>query len=247
MLSLSQIIKTLQADVEDLKINGGGSGGSGSLAGAVDIRLGNTSYGDNASVNVRRGTDNIVYLDFVLPTPVTDAHQFGVVVAASTLHHVIDRLTLPVTATNTLTLTEKPNSCPVIITINGFSYVEASDVFSVDRSSKRITWAGDVAGFDLNRDLATEVFVSYEVSQTVTRINEKIQVSAIAGNQFSLANTPNNTKVAIVINGVVYFEEQGDFTVNRSTKRIVWNPSVTGFDIDSTLSGYVTVSYEIDV
>jgi len=246
MLSLSQIIKTLQADVEDLKINGGGSGG-GSLAGAVDIRLGNVSYGDNPQVNVRRGTDNIVYLDFVFPTPVTDARQFGVVVAASTLHHVIDRVVLPATPTNRLALTEKPNSCPVIITINGFSYVEASDVFSVDRSSKTITWNADVAGFDLNSDLAAEVFVSYEVSQTVTRINEKIQISAISGNQFTLANAPNNTKVAIIINGVVYFEEQGDFSINRSTKRITWNSAQTGFDIDATLTGYLTVSYEIDV
>lgn len=244
MLSLSQIIKNLQADVEDLKLNGGGSGGGG---GVVDIRLGSTTYGDNASVNVRKGTDNIVYLDFVLPTPVTDARQFGVVVAASTLHHVIDRLALPAVATNKLTLTEKPNSCPVIITINGFSYVEASDVFTVDRTTKTVTWNADVAGFDLNSELTSEVFIGYEVSQTVTRMNETITISSIAGNQFNLSNTPNNTKIVIIINGVVYFEEQGDFTVNRNLKRVTWNSERVGFDIDSTLSGYLTVSYEIDV
>ena len=249
MLSLSQTIKELKSKVENLELNGGGGSGSGggAVSGAVDIQIGNVTYGDTMDVSARKGNNGVVYLDFVLATPVTDARQFGVVVAASTLHHVVDRIALPSVATNTLSLTEKPNTCPVILTVNGFSYVEAGDAFSVDRSSQRLVWNESEAGFGLNKDLAEEVFVSYEVSKTVTRINEKVNISSISSNQIALANVPNDTKVAIIINGVVYFEEQGDFTVNRSGKRITWSKSNTGFDIDSTLTGYLTVSYEIDV
>ena len=248
MLSLSQTIKELKEKVQNLELNGGGSGsGTGSLSGAVDIQIGQVSYGDTMNVSARKGNNGTVYLDFVLANPVTDAKQFGVVVAASTLHHVVDRIELPAVATNILNLTEKPNTCPVILSVNGFSYVEASDVFSVDRSSQRLNWNETEAGFALNKDLADEVFVSYEVSKTVTRINEKISISSISSNQIALQNVPNETKVAIIINGVVYFEEQGDFSVNRSDKKITWSSSNTGFDIDSTLTGYLTVSYEIDV
>lgn len=248
MLSLSQTIKDFRERIQNLEVNGGGSGsGSGSLSGAADIQVGKVSYGDTMNVSARKGQNGTVYLDFVLANPVTDARQFGVVVAASTLHHVIDRVELPSVATNELNLTEKPNTCPVILNINGFSYVENSDVFSVDRSNKRLTWNQSEAGFGLNKDLANEVFVSYEVSKTVTRINEKINIGSISSNKIALTNVPNETKVAIVINGVNYFEEQGDFSVDRSNKRITWNSTSTGFDIDSTLSGYITVSYEIDV
>lgn len=238
--SLSQTIADLKTRVSNVEVNGGGSG-----SGIANIQIGNVTYGNVPSVT-SRNVNGVVYLDFVLANPITDAKQFGIVVAASTLHHVIDRIALPATATNTIQLTETPNSCPVIITISGFSFVESSGMFTVNRSAKTITWNATTAGFSLDSNLATEIYVGYETATTVTRINEKVTISTISNNTFTLVNTPNSTKIAILINGVVYLEEQGDFSVNRSTKVVTWNATTTGFSLDNTLTGYLAVSYEIN-
>lgn len=248
MLSLSLMLKEMQNKINNLEI-----GGSGTLTlDTSKIQLGNVTYHDgNPTITTRYANGN-VYFDFVLTNPITDAKQFGAVVVNSTIHHVVDRITLTVSPKTSFTLTEKPNSCPVVITINGFSYLESGsgdDVFTVNRDTKTVTWHSSKAGFDLTTETATTVYVSYEVSEAVVKKRENINVSSIVNNSFKLTDTPNATPVGIIINGVSYFEEGNEFTVNRAVSpvSIVWNQNTTGFALDSSLTGYITVLYEIDL
>jgi len=197
MISLSQIIKSLQSDVEALKSGVGGgsivSGGGGATA------------------------------------------------------RVIDRIALGSSTQNRLNLSNTPNTNSVVITINGFSYVEKSGVFTVDRSTKVVAWNASTAGFELNSSLAKEVFISYDVNDvSLTKVTENISVSSISNNRFNLSQYPSNAKISICINGIMYFEERGDFSVSRSDKVVQWNSTKTGFSIDSTLHGYLTITYEAD-
>jgi len=248
MLSLSLMLKEMQQKIANLEI-----GGSGTLSlDTSKIQLGNVTYHDgNPTITTRYANGN-VYFDFVLTNPITDAKKFGTVVVNSTIHHVIDRISLTASPQTSFVLTEKPNNCPVVITINGFSYLESGtgdDVFTVNRDTKTVTWNAAKAGFTLTTETAATVYVSYEVSEAVSKQRENIDISSIVNNSFKISNVPNATPVVIMINGVSYFEEGNDFTVNRAVSpvSIIWNSNTTGFSLDSSLTGYITVLYEINL
>ena len=253
MLSLSLMLKEMQQKISNLEI-----GGVGTLEfDASKIQLGTVTYHDGNPTVTSRYENGNVYLDFVLTNPITDAKKFGTIVVNSTIHHVIDRIPLSALPKTTFTLTEQPNECPIVITINGFSYHEtksSDDMFEVNRSLKQVTWYTNKSGITLDAELADTIYVSYEVSESVSKQRENIDISQIVDNSFNLSAKPNDTPVTIVINGVSYFETpnfsgSSDFTVNRiaDTPAIVWNTEVTGFSLDSSLTGYVTVLYEIDI
>lgn len=252
MLSLSLMLKELQQKVTNLEI-----GGVGTLEfDTSKVKIGTVSYHDgNPTINTRY-VDGSVYFDFVLTNPITDAKKFGTVVVNSIIHHVIDRIPLTSVPKTTFTLTEKPNECPIVITVGGFSYHEtksSDDIFEVDRERKQVTWYTAKSGITLDSDLADTIYVSYEVSDSVSKQRENIDISHIIDNSFSITQKPNDTSVVIYINGVAYFEDNNDFTVNRSAAAdaaavpIIWNSDVTGFSLDSSLTGYITVLYEIDI
>lgn len=254
MLSLSLMLKEMQDKINTLEESGGG----GSVNFDVSKIRTSTSYHDGQpTVTPRYDTDGNIWLDFTLTNPITNPKQFGAVIVDSSIHHVVDRISLSESAMSIISLTEKPNSCPVIITINGCSYIEtsASDCpFTVNRNSKQITWHSSIAGIALTKkSLAPVIYVRYEVTDAVEKMRENIDITQIVNNSFSLSNDsasrPNSTSVVIIINGVSYFEDNEEFVVNRTTNpaTISWNQSKTGFALDSGLTGYVTVLYEIDV
>lgn len=248
MLSLSLTLKQLKEKINNLEL-----GGTSTLTlDTSKIQVGSVTYHDGNPVVTPRYENGNVYLDFILTNPITDAKRFGAVVANSVIHHVIDRIALPSVAKSTFTLTEKPNSCPVVVTVKGFTYLEAGsgdDVFVVDRDNKKLTWYPGRAGFELSDAIAPVIYIGYEVSETVTKIRENVNIESIVNNGFNLTNKPNNTPVVIYINGVSYFEEGNDFTVNRAVDpvSVVWSTAVTGFSLDSSLTGYIAVLYEVDV
>lgn len=248
MLSLSLMLKEMRQKISNLEI-----GGSGTLS--IDtsrIMIGNVTYDDdNPSVSTRYQNGN-VYFDFVLTNPITDAKRFGTVVVKSTMHHVVDRKPLTENDIASIALSEVPNTCPVIVSVAGCSYFETGsgdDVFTVNRKDKTVIWHSTKAGFGLNTDIASTVYVHYEVSESVSQKVEYITVSSIVDNGFKLSDVPNSTKVTVIINGVSYFEEGGEFTVNRSVTptSITWNMEKTGFSLDSSLTGYIKVIYDVNL
>lgn len=248
MLSLSLMLKEMRQKISNLEI-----GGSGTLTlDTSRIQIGNVNYHDgNPTVTTRYANGN-VYLDFMLTNPITDAQRFGTVVVKSTMHHVVDRIPLAATAKVSLTLSEIPNTCPVIVSVAGCSYFETGsgdDAFTVNRDSRTVTWHPVKAGIELNTEIASTVYVHYEVSESVSQQVEYIDVSSIVNNSFKLSAVPNSTKVAVIINGVSYFEEGEEFTVNRAVTptSILWNTSKTGFSLDSSLTGYIKVVYDINL
>lgn len=82
---------------------------------------------------------------------------------------------------------------------------------------------------------------------TGVKQRESIDISSIENNSFYLNGKPNLMPVTVIINGVSYFEEENDFTVNRTVSPavVLWNSEVTGFNIDNELTGYVTAIYEM--
>lgn len=82
---------------------------------------------------------------------------------------------------------------------------------------------------------------------TGVKQREPIDINSIEDNKFYLTGKPNLAPVTVIINGVSYFEEENDFTVNRteSPAVVLWNSEVTGFVIDNELTGYVTAIYEM--
>lgn len=254
MLSLSLMLKDLQRKITNLEI-----GGTSTVEfDTSKIKIGTVSYHDGKPTINLRYDNGDVYFDFVLTNPITDAKQFGTVVVNSMIHHVIDRIPLTAVPKTTFTLTEKPNECPIVITVGGFSYHEtksSDDIFEVNREYKQVTWYTSKSGITLDNELADTIYVSYEVSDSVSKQRENIDISQIIDNSFAITKKPNNTSVIIYINGVAYFEDNNDFTVNRAIAGdsgttavpIIWNSEVTGFSLDSSLTGYITVLYEIDI
>lgn len=61
---------------------------------------------------------------------------------------------------------------------------------------------------------------------------------------FTLTKTPNDRKVKMIINHLVYNETE-DFTVDRTTKTITWTATTAnnGFDIDTELTDKVHILY----
>ena len=254
MLSLSLMLKELQQKVTNLEI-----GGVGTLEfDTSKVKIGTVTYHDGKPTINTRYVDGSVYFDFVLTNPITDAKQFGTIVVNSMLHHVIDRIPLTSVPKTTFTLTEKPNECPIVITVGGFSYHEtksSDDIFEVNRDLKQVTWYTSKSGITLDSELADTIYVSYEVSESVSKQRENIDISQIVDNSFAITQKPNNTSIIIYINGVAYFEDNNDFTVNRTAILdsnttgipVIWNTENTGFSLDSSLTGYITVLYEIDI
>lgn len=255
MLSLSLMLKELQQRVNNLEV-----GGVGTLEfDTSKIQIGTVNYHDGNPTVTTRYADGNVYLDFVLTNPIVDAKKFGTIVVNSTLHHVTQTVLLKSTPTTTFTLDEKPNECPIVITVNGFSYHEtpANDIFGVDRANKTVTWYQARSGIVLDTELASAIYVNYEVSQAVSKQRDVISIEDIVDNRFYLTNVPNSSYVTVIINGVSYFEENNDFTVFRTVDfnpdpsviavPVEWNTSVTGFSLDSSLTGYIVALYEIDI
>lgn len=112
-------------------------------------------------------------------------------------------------------------------------YVDQQDVNFNDTLKSQIT------------SIVTSVLSNY--SGTGTRQKESIVISTIDNNSFYLNKKPNLTPVTVIINGVSYFEDEGDFVVNRtvSPAAVLWNSDKTGFNIDKELTGYMTAIYEI--
>lgn len=248
MISLSLMLKEMQQQISDLQT---GNGGTVSFD-ARKIQLGQVKYHDGVPTVSMRHDNGIAYLDFTLTNPITDAKQFGVVVAESTIHHQLDRIQLDAATTTSFVISEKPNNCPVVITINGFSYLETGEsdsIFTVDRNAKVITWNATKAGFVLNSNLAATIYVSYEVSKAIEKVRENIPIASIGNDTFNITNKPNSDPAVIIINGVSYFEEGNDFTINRvlSPCPVAWSSTKTGFHLDNTITGYVTIIYNIDV
>ena len=231
--------------------NGTIIGDSGSTISGGITRI-TTSYELGNSPDVVATTSNgTTNLHFTLVAPIVDPHQFGVTLSEIARHHIVDSFDLTSTATTTITLTDKPNSCPVIVLLAGKSYAEVTgdDSFSVDRTGENgiITWKiGSTV--PLSTTTAPKIYVHYEISKTLVRHKENITLSGIVRNSFTITNTPNSDNTAAIINGVVYFEERNDFSVDRTNKRVTWNPSATGFNINSgTLSGYLTFCYNTEI
>lgn len=63
--------------------------------------------------------------------------------------------------------------------------------------------------------------------------------------EFALTSTPTNDLVKMVINHLVYVENE-DFTVDRAAKKVTWTLTAAnnGFDIDAELTDKVTFEYK---
>ena len=251
-LRLSTIINSLTGNAPTTDTGGNGSSSESTtttIVSPLQIAIGKVTIGDVPNVTLRK-EGGINKLDFVLAAPIDSLNQFSAVVSQIAHHHVIDTITTNAVPLTQFSLAEKPNSCPIIILFNGKTYAEvpgSEQAFTVDRSGDTavIIWHSNNAGVTLSNTVAEKVYVHYEVSTTIMHIRENIDITQISTNSFFIADTPNETKAAIIINGVVYFEDKGDFTINRTTRRVTWSASQTGFSINSnSLSGYLTVCYD---
>jgi len=61
---------------------------------------------------------------------------------------------------------------------------------------------------------------------------------------FDLEEEPNDNTIKLLINGVIY-EENDSFTCDRSTKTVTWTftSSNDGFDLNSDLAEHITIYY----
>ena len=248
-LRLSTIINSLTGNAPTTDTSGTGGSTTTTVVSPLQIAIGTVTIGDVPNVTLRK-ENGINKLDFVLAAPIDSLNQFSAVVSQTAHHHVIDTITTSTVPLTQFALAEKPNNCPVIILFNGKTYAEVSGsekAFTVDRSGSTtvIVWHPNNAGVTLSSTVAEKIYVHYEVSTTIMHVRENIDITQISTNSFLIADTPNATKAAIIINGVVYFEDKGDFTINRTTRRVTWSASQTGFSINSnSLSGYLTVCYD---
>lgn len=106
----------------------------------------------------------------------------------------------------------------------------------------------DVAFFNQVKSYINNTVIPYLLSSGSglgSKKREVIDISSISDNSFTLSKVPDSSMVIIVINGVLYFEENNDFTVNRTSSpvSVIWNTEITGFEIDNNLSGYISVFY----
>lgn len=78
------------------------------------------------------------------------------------------------------------------------------------------------------------------------KTKENIPINRISDNSFSLSGVPDSSSVTVIINGVHYFEDNYEFTVDRakSPVTISWNSDTTGFSLDTDLKGYIAVLYK---
>lgn len=64
---------------------------------------------------------------------------------------------------------------------------------------------------------------------------------------FTLSDVPGTKKVSLIINGAVYLEGEGFFTVDRAGKKLTWvfNDAAGGFDMEDTFA--VTAQYSVGI
>ena len=245
-LRLSTIINSLTGNIPTT-----GTGGSTetTVVSPLQIEIGTVTLGTTPSVSLTK-QGGVNKLNFVLAAPIDSLSQLSAVVEQTAHHHVIDTITMNTAPLTEFALAEKPNSCPIIIIFNGKTYAEVSGAeqpFKVERTGDTATikWYSSRAGVTLSSSVAEKLYIHYEVSTTILHVRENIDITQISTNSFFIADTPNETMAAIIINGVVYFEDKEDFTINRTTRKVTWSASKTGFSINSnSLSGYLTVCYD---
>ena len=243
-LRLSKIINSLVDG--DISEGGSSSGGSGF---SRAIQVGPVTWGNVPSVRAET-VNGVTTLYFTLVHPIENAEQFMATVSETDHHHIIDAISLTTTEITELNLTQTPNSCPIIVMVKGQTFAEVNqDFFTVDREHKKITWNPTSTGIILTTiTAAPKVYIHYETSKTIGHRRANFDISDITTNTIKLTETPNDTKAMIIINGVCYFEDKGDFSLNRGTQTIQWSSQNTGFSISSsTLSGYITVCYDVDL
>ena len=212
--------------------------------------------------------DNNIFFKFTLPRPIENAERFGVIVAETMAEERVQIVPLQVNDTYSITLDARP-MFPVTIFVGGYSYIEvykdspniAVAPFTVDRVNKVITWRNSNAQRALNTSLASYAFVLYKVAVTTETVKHRINISTlITNNSFALPSVPTNDEVIIIINGIYYHEltdvylpgtsvGRKQFTVLRTARPVVinWDADVTGFSLNSSLTGYLDVLYKIQI
>lgn len=77
---------------------------------------------------------------------------------------------------------------------------------------------------------------------------ESFDMTAEAQTVFTLTNTPNDVKVTVNVNGLVYEEDAGAFTVDRGQKTLTWafGADAEGFDLKNDIAEKVIVRYVVD-
>lgn len=212
--------------------------------------------------------DNNIFFKFTLPRPIDSAERFGVIVAETMTEDRVQVVPLKTSEIKSIPLNDKP-VFPVIVFVGGYSYVEAykdsprSAVapFIVDRENKKILWYSTNARRALKNDLAECAFILYKVAVTTETVRHRIDISTlITNNSFTLPSVPTNDEVTIIINGIYYHEKtdiylpgtsvaRRQFMVQRTTTPAViyWNSDVTGFSLNSNLTGYIDVLYKIQI
>lgn len=222
---------------------------------------------DLPSVELEQEGNNI-FFKFTLPRPIDSAERFGVIVAEAMTEDRVQVVPLKTSELQSIPLNDKP-VFPVMIFVGGYSYVEAykdsprSAVapFIVDRENKKIIWYSANARRALKSDLADYAFILYKVAVTTETVRHRIDISTlITNNSFILPSIPTNDEVTIIINGIYYHEKtdiylpgtsvaRRQFMVQRTTNPAViyWNSDVTGFSLNSSLTGYIDVLYKIQI
>lgn len=268
---MQSAIHDIESSIQGGSIGGGGSSSGSSTfdLGKVSVRPVVYTSGTESDVRVDK-EDDILYFQFTLPRPIDDPQKWGILAADSICEHGVKTVALTSYSQTEFSIENQINDEPVILFLNnGKAFIEDRNSttnrnapFTVSRTDNKIRWSPANAPFYLTQGEANAdyLYIYYGISSnSFLQVREKISVDTISNNTFNLTREPDTHEVEIVINGISYYEYaqtrtiidgamtpafgDPDFTVYRTTKRIVWNPTSAGFNIDNSLSGYITVLY----